>query len=115
MKTIVLFLALLVAGSATAMPVNNTPAAATSAAQQEYIVNTIRQAIHLPEVLKTQVGQQRMLVVFTIDAEGRVKVQEVGSGNQLVKTSITRQFENLQFAATGKTEMYSIWLNFNVL
>ncbi|MCA6363435.1 MAG: hypothetical protein IM638_10385 [Bacteroidetes bacterium] len=115
MKTIVLFFALVFAGSLAAAPLSTTPAATASAAQQEYIVNTIRQAIRLPEALKTQAGQQRVLVVFTIDAEGHVNVQEVGSGNQLVKASIARQFEALQFTATGKTEMYSIWLNFSVL
>ncbi len=114
MKTIILFLALLVSG--TGFAATETPApAATASASQQYIVNTIRQAIRLPEVLKSSTGMQRILVVFSVNADGSVSVQEIGSNNLLVKSSLTQQFQRLHFAATGSPEMYSIWLNFSVL
>lgn len=114
MKTLVLFFALLLTSTTVfATESATTPSAAASV--NRYIETTIREAIHLPEVLKTTTGQQRLLVVFTIEADGSVAVKEVGSANPLVKSSLTRQFQALRFTATGSAEMYSIWLNFNVL
>ncbi|MFN8713479.1 MAG: hypothetical protein ACK5Z2_11565 [Bacteroidota bacterium] len=114
MKTIILFLALFVSATGFAAPETSAPAAVATSSQQ-YIVNTIRQAIHLPEVLKSSTGMQRILVVFSVNTDGSVTVQEVGSNNLLVKASLTQQFQSLRFAETGSSEMYSIWLNFSVL
>jgi hypothetical protein len=114
MKTLLLFLALLVSGTGFAAPETTTPAT-TSSATQDYIVRSIREAIRLPEALKASTGTQRILVVFSVNADGSVAVNEIGTNNLLVKASLTQQFQRLHFAATGSPEMYSIWLNFNVL
>lgn len=114
MKTLILSLTLLF-GLITSVSAGTVPTAKKT--NMGYIESTIQRSIHLPEAFKTTVGQKRILVVFTVLGNGSVQVNEVGTNNAQMKNALVNQFQNLSFAGSndGTPQMYSIWLNFNVL
>ncbi|MDQ3109634.1 MAG: hypothetical protein M3R17_07035 [Bacteroidota bacterium] len=123
MKTVILSLSFLLcfSGIPVCAQTNFTadPYAATAAQNktQSQIFAKIIQHMHVPESMKNTVSSERVRVVFTIDENGKAHVVDVCTGRPELKSSVTGQFEAIDFSDSKDTagEMFSIWLTFKVL
>jgi hypothetical protein len=123
MKKAILSLSILLCFSG--MPVNaqtafagepSAPATTTSFSQSE-IFERIQRTMRVPESMKNAVSSERVRVVFTIDAEGKAHVVDVCTRRPELKSSVTGQFEAIDFSDSKDTggQLFSIWLNFKVM
>ncbi|MGL4597613.1 MAG: hypothetical protein ACRCYO_08800 [Bacteroidia bacterium] len=116
MKKILLLLLLVLAVfsiTANATP-NPTPVSTSS---NDVLVQAIRQAVKLPEELRNSITHERVLVVFTVTAQGEIKVVSVGSRNSILRKSITQQMQSIALgnSSSDTEKTYSIWLDFKVI
>ncbi len=83
----------------------------------DFIVEKIQSTFQVPEEMRTEQGDSRVLVVFSIGTDGIVSVHEVGTNDELLKATIVEQFEAMKFDNTTQDfgGMYSIRLNFKTL
>ena len=89
----------------------------TDKSNYDFIVEKIQSTFQVTEQVKTEQGDTRVLVVFSIDSYGLVSVHEVGTDNLPLRSSIVEQFEAMKFDNTTQDfdGMYSIRLNFKTL
>lgn len=80
------------------------------------IAARIQSTIQFPEACSIA-ENQRVFVVFSIAENGSVVVHEIGTKDTNMKSSLTSQFESMQFDNSNSDYdgMYSIWLTFNRL
>lgn len=113
MKTLVIFLSLLICSFGT-----------TANAQAIYVADhtpgifeKIQTSMRVPSSMKNTVSSERVRVVFTIDETGKAHVIDVNTNRPELIASVKQQFETIDFSDSKDTnnQEYSIWLNFSVL
>jgi hypothetical protein len=77
------------------------------------ISKQIQSSIQVPEKFLNDDSQSRVLVVFSVDEQGKAAVHEIGSDDEAVRNDLTAQFGQMTFNA--EAGMYTIWLNFKTL
>ena len=86
---------------------------ATEKANSADISKQIQSSIQTPEKIINDDAQSRVLVVFSIDENGKAVVREIGTNDEAVRNDLIGQFAQMTFNADSG--MYSIWLNFKTL
>jgi hypothetical protein len=123
MKKVILSLSILLCFSG--IPVNaqtaftaepGAPATAADFSISE-IFARIQRTMRVPESMKNTVSSERVRVVFTIDTNGKAHVVDIGTRRPELKSSVTSQFEAIDFSDSKDTggQLFSIWLNFKVM
>ena len=81
------------------------------------IFQKIQDNLRVPENMKSTVSSERVCVVFTIDENGQAHVLDVMAGRTDLRSSVTKQFEAIDFSGINDVsgQTYSIWLNFKVM
>lgn len=91
--------------SATASPLNNDHPA--------MIGQKIKQAVSLPQELKTAGFSQKVKVSFVLNAQGCVESVAANTSNRVLKQKLEDQFMQLALPEL-KAGTYNVELNFNV-
>jgi flagellar basal body-associated protein FliL len=86
---------------------------ATEKADSADISKQIQSSIQTPGKIINDDAQSRVLVVFSIDENGKAVVHEIGSNDEAVRNDLIAQFAEMNFNA--ESGVYSIWLNFKTL
>jgi len=91
--------------SAVARPLNND--------HPSMISQKIKQAISLPQELKTAGFSQKVKVSFVLNAQGGIESVAASTSNLVLKQKLENQFRQLVLSEL-KAGTYNVELNFNV-
>lgn len=79
------------------------------------VSKTISASLHFPAELKKTGTEEKVNVVFTVDANGEVNLVIADAANPILKQSIEQQFRKLTLAGLKPNNAYSVILNFKIM
>jgi hypothetical protein len=111
-KKLTTLLAILMTGTIVlTSSANNTPSPKLNPTTIYSKVKTVQ----LPEQLKKEGFDKKVKVLFTVDQSGKVQDVLCISEQAELKSSVEKQFMNLNFPEMNENTLYSICINFKVL
>lgn len=112
-KIATLMATLLLGGSLLTLQAGNDKDA--SATRSNNTSSTIQNFVQLPEQFRRQGFEEKVKVLFTVNAEGEVENVLCVCPHPDLKAAVEMQFKRLQFGETKINTLYTVNINFKVI